>query len=270
MPKNILNSDFLKDFVKIAGDVWLKGWGERNGGNLSYRLTKEEFDSYVSGGDTDRIFPLPLKAPDLAGESFLITGAGKYFRNAALDPESSLGIIKIDERGGHYRICWGLPDGARPTSELPAHLLTHSVRKDATNGKNRVVLHVHATNLIALSFVLKLDTKTFTKALWQMISECIIVFPEGIGVLPWMIPGSEEIGTATAELMKTHAMVLWPHHGVFGTGATLDEAFGLVDTAEKAAEILVKVLSMGGMKQNISDLELRALADKFGIKPHEY
>ena len=43
-----------------------------------------------------------------------------------------------------------------------------------------------------------------------------------------------------------HPLALWPYHGVFGAGTTLDETFGLIDTAEKAAEVLVKVLSMGG------------------------
>ena len=100
-----------------------------------------------------------------------------------------------------------------------------------------------------------------------MHSECIIVFPDGIGVLPWMIPGSQEIGKATAELMKVHSMVLWPHHGVFSTGETLDEAFGLIDTAEKAAEILVKAISMGGVKYKISNDQLLELAESFGVKP---
>ncbi len=45
--------------------------------------------------------------------------------------------------------------------------------------------------------------------------------------------------------MRKHSLVLWPFHGVFGSGPTLDETFGLIDTAEKSAEVLVKVYSMG-------------------------
>ncbi|EJP4075078.1 rhamnulose-1-phosphate aldolase, partial [Escherichia coli] len=48
---------------------------------------------------------------------------------------------------------------------------------------------------------------------------------------------------------------------------TLDEAFGLIDTAEKSAEILVKVIAMGGMKQTISRDQLIALGKRFGVTP---
>ncbi|VEB03258.1 Rhamnulose-1-phosphate aldolase [Klebsiella pneumoniae] len=67
----------------------------------------------------------------------------------------------------------------------------------------------------------------------------------------------------TAETMQKHSLVLWPFHGVFGSGPTLDETFGLIDTAEKSAEVLVKVLSMGGMKQTITRDELIALGKRF-------
>jgi rhamnulose-1-phosphate aldolase len=62
-------------------------------------------------------------------------------------------------------------------------------------------------------------------------------------------------------------LVLWPFHGIFGSGATLDEAFGLIDTAEKAAEVLVKVLSMGGKKQSITTQQLKDLAVRFQVEP---
>ncbi len=69
--------------------------------------------------------------------------------------------------------------------------------------------------------------------------------PDGVGILPWMVPGTDEIGRDRRNHAKT-LLVLWPFHGVFGSGPTLDETFGLIDTAEKSAEVLVKVLSMGG------------------------
>lgn len=67
--------------------------------------------------------------------------------------------------------------------------------------------------------------------------------------------------------MQKHSLVLWPFHGVFGSGPSLDEAFGLIDTAEKSAEVLVKIYSMGGMKQTITREELVALAKRFGVTP---
>ena len=67
--------------------------------------------------------------------------------------------------------------------------------------------------------------------------------------------------------MQKHALVLWPFHGVFGSGPTLDETFGLIDTAEKSAEVLVKVYSMGGMKQTIPREALISLGKRFGVTP---
>lgn len=48
-------------------------------------------------------------------------------------------------------------------------------------------------------------------------------------------------------------------------GPSLDDAFGLIDTAEKSAEVMVKVRSMGGKKQTISRAELVALGERFGV-----
>ena len=264
---SILNSKFMKDMIKAVNDMWLKGWDERNGGNVSYRLVKEEVESYKEELKETRKVELFNEVKELAGEYFLVTGSGKYFRNVILEPEVNLGIIKIAEDGKSYDILWGLVDGAKPTSELAAHLLSHLARIQVTGGTNRVIIHTHATNLIALSYVLELTTEKFTEELWNMSTECLVVFPDGIGVIPWMMPGKEEIGRATAEEMRKHSMVLWPFHGVFGAGKDLDEAFGLIDTAEKSAEILVKVLSMGGRKQTIKNEELIALGETFNVKP---
>lgn len=39
-----------------------------------------------------------------------------------------------------------------------------------------------------------------------MCTECIVVFPDGIGVLPWMFCGTNEIGKITAKEMKAGPM----------------------------------------------------------------
>lgn len=264
---SIKDSSFVKELSKVANDMWLKGWDERNGGNISYRLLKEEIDKYKDELNGNRKIELFYNAEELKGEYFLVTGSGKYFKNVLKKPEENLGIIKISDDGKYYTILWGLLNSALPTSELAAHLMSHAERMKVTGGKNRVVMHTHATNIIALSYVLDLNSKSFTKNIWEMSTECLVVFPEGIGVIPWMVPGKDEIGRATADQMKKHRMVLWPFHGIFGTGSDLDEAFGLIDTAEKAAEILVKVISMGGKKQTISDKQMFDLAEGFGVKP---
>ena len=268
--KNIQEAGFIKEMIKATQDMWLKGWDERNGGNVSYRLEPREVQLLPNAGkgtDTCEKTNLATAVPELANEAFLVTGSGKYFRNVILDPTANLGILRIAADGKSYEKLWGFSNSAVPTSELAAHLLSHAVRLKASGGKDRVIIHTHSTNLIALTYRYELSEKAFTRALWEMSTECLVVFPDGVGVLPWMVPGTDEIGQATADLMRDHRLVLWPYHGVFGSGSTMDEAFGLIDTAEKAAEILVKVDSMGGRNHSLTDGNLIALSERFHVTP---
>ena len=263
----VLESKFMQDFIKMADDGYKQGWHERNGGNLSYRLKKGEVDAIRPRLYKDTIWqPIGTEVPGLAGEFFLVTGTGKYFRNIIVDPEACLAIIEIDESGSNYRIRWGLVEGGNPTSELPTHLMNHEVKKKLTDGRHRVIYHAHTTNTIALTFVLPLEDEVFTRELWEMATECPVVFPEGVGVIGWMVPGGREIAVATSKLMEKYNAVIWAHHGMFCSGETFDLTFGLMHTIEKSAEILIKVLSMVPQKrQTISPENFRKLEEGFHI-----
>ena len=266
--QNILNAWFVQGMVKATTDMWLKGWDERNGGNVSLRLLEEEVQPFVQDFyPVPRTVELTQSAPALANCWFLVTGSGKFFRNVQLDPADCLVLLQVSEDGRAYSIYWGLSNGGLPTSELASHFQSHSVRIKASNGVDRVIMHCHATNFMSLSYVVDLDSASFTRLLWEGSTECLVVFPEGVGIVPWMVPGTDGIGEKTAEQMASHSLVMWPFHGIFGAGPTLDETFGLIDTAEKSSEVVVKVLSMGGMKQSITTQELIALGERFGVKP---
>lgn len=266
--QDIISSWFVQGMIKATGDMWLKGWDERNGGNISLRLLPEDVSAYAGSFHREpRREKLTWSSPSLADTWFIVTGSGKFFRNVPLDPEDTLALIKVDGDGAGYHIMWGLGNGGLPTSELASHLQSHAVRMQVSDNTDRVIMHCHATNLIALSYVVELDSAVFTRELWEGSTECLVVFPDGIGIVPWMVPGTDAIGDATSETMKRHSLVLWPFHGIFGAGPSLDETFGLIDTAEKAAEIMVKVRSMGGRRQTITRAELIALGERFGVKP---
>jgi rhamnulose-1-phosphate aldolase len=197
----------------------------------------------------------------------MVTGSGKYFRNVILDPEDSCCIIRVDETGENYQVQWGLIHGGRPTSELPSHLMNHEVKKRITSGKYRVIYHAHTPNVIALTFVLPLKDEVFTRELWEMATECPVVFPDGIGVVPWMVPGGRDIAVATSKLMEDYDVAVWAHHGMFCSGEDFDLTFGLMHTVEKSAEILVKTLSMTQTKrQTITPQNFRDLAKDFKVK----
>lgn len=263
----VLDAAFVQGFLRMADDGWKQGWHERNGGNLSYRIRKEEIESVME--ELDRTKPwqeIGTAVPKLAGEYFLVTGSGKFFRNVKDNPEDSVCIIELDEKGENFRICWGLIRGGRPTSELPSHLMNHEVKKDATNGRHRVIYHAHPANIIALTFVLPLKDEIFTRELWEMATECPVVFPNGIGVVEWMVPGGRQIAEATSKLMKKYDVAVWAHHGMFCSGEDFDLTFGLMHTVEKSAEILVKTLSMRPDKlQTITPHNFRDLAEDFHV-----
>jgi rhamnulose-1-phosphate aldolase len=266
-PASTATSWFVTDMVKITSDAWLKGWDERNGGNVSIRLLDQDVQPYLAGWHESRVLLLEEPLPDLADEYFLVTGSGKYFRNVQLNPEANLGVIRVLPGGREIAVCWGYSDGAVPTSELSAHLKSHAVRQRKAPGKRAAIVHCHATNLIALSYVLKFDRDNVTRALWEGSTECLVVFPEGVGTIEWMVPGTEHIGDATAAAMEKHSLVLWQFHGIFGCGQTPDEAFGLIDTAEKSADVLMRVIAMGGPRQTLSTQNLVDLAARFGVTP---
>ena len=117
-----------------------------------------------------------------------------------------------------------------------------------------------------MTFVLPLDDKVFTRELWEMATECPVVFPDGLGVVDWMVPGGKDIAIATSKLMKKYDAAVWAHHGLFAAGYDFDSTFGLMHTIEKSAEILVKVLSMTPHKrQTIQPDQFRALAKDFNV-----
>ena len=269
----VLDTKFVKGFVKMADDGFRQGWHERNGGNLSYRLKEYEVELIKDRLNVVNPWePIGTSVPGLAGEFFLVTGSGKYFRNISEDPQACLAIIELDDKGENYRIRWGLVEGGRPTSELPTHLMNHEVKKAMTDGKHRVIYHAHTTNIIALTFVLPLEDRVFTRELWEMATECPVVFPAGVGVVGWMVPGGREIAVKTAELMKKYDVVIWAHHGMFCSGENFDLTFGLLHTVEKSAEILVKMLSMSHTKlQTITTQNFRDLAKDFNVTlPEEF
>ena len=264
----ITDTACIKNFIRLCTDGWEQGWHERNGGNLTYRMTDEDIlqcrpyfnekREWISMGFSDK---------DLSGSYFTATGSGKYFRNMAINPAGNLGIVEINSDGSAWRVVWGLENGAKPTSELPTHLMNHAVRLRATNGKNRVIYHAHTPGIIALTYVLPLTAKNFSRILWQSATECAVVFPKGVGVVPWHVPGGTEIALVTSKVMETFSAAVWAHHGLFCSGADFDETFGLMHTIEKAADIYIRVLSTGmPVKQTITDEDLLAIAKEFNVK----
>lgn len=268
MSNEILTSPFVTEMSAITQQMYQRGWDERNGGNITLLLDEKDVAEYVNINEVIRSIPIQFDASALAGKYFLVTGSGKYFKNVQKDPLNNLGLIRVGKSGNNVEVLWGYEDGSAPTSELPSHFQSHIARL-SVDPENRVVMHCHATHLLAMTFTHSLDERELTRKLWQLCTECLVVFPEGVSTIPWIVPGTNEIGEATSSKMKETRLVIWPYHGIYGAGKNLDETFGLIETVEKAAEVYTYVQAQGGMKAKISDENLNDLAERFGVKPRE-
>jgi len=264
----ILNLPCTRGFMQCAQDGVDKGWHEMNGGNLSCRLTDAEAAAVKKAvkRPTGGWQEIGETVPKLGGEFFIVTRTGGYMRNVVRTPRQAFGIVELDSTGTKWRPWWGLSDGGRPTSEFPSHLKNHEVKLETTGGVHRVIYHAHPVNLIALTFVLPPTDRAFTRALWEIMTECPVIFPEGVGVVPWMVPGKGPIAEATSRLMRKYNIVVWVHHGLFVSGADFDRCFGLMDTVEKAAAIRIAAQSTGAFsKSAIQKEQLLQIAHDFGF-----
>lgn len=250
--------------AEVAGYLWEKGWAERNGGNISFNLTSLATDEIKLMPSLETIsLEEPVSA--LANNIFYVTGTNKRMRYVAQAPFDNGSIIRVNADGSAYDIIAEKP--IKPTSELPSHLAMHDFLK-ARGVDNKVVLHTHPTDVIALSHCEPfLDSKHITRVLWSMIPECRVIVPRGLGIVPYNLPGSMKLAKATIKLLDRYDVVLWEKHGILAVGEDIIECFDAIDTLSKAAQIYLYACQAGFKPQGMSDEQLEELVPAFNL-PH--
>lgn len=234
----------IADFAETAKWLATRGWSEAAGGNMSVRI---ETHSGLTGGPAHS---LPLPVPHLAGMTMLFTGSGTRARETAAHPARDVGLYKITADGKSYS--W-IAGNKTPTSELPAHCAIHNALAEH-RPEDKAILHTHPVNLISLCHDPDLaDGKKISNRILRLQSEARLHLPEGIGYVPHQIPGSLELGLASAELVPVHRLVLWHMHGCLATGQTLAHAFDAMEVFEKCADMYWTLRAAGikpaGMKE---------------------
>lgn len=249
--------------AEVAGYLWSKGWAERNGGNISLRVT----DWMEEAGKTLPGLAVPVglsqPVPLLGGECFYVTGTGKRMRDVAKDAWANGAVIRLSGDGAFFEIIAEQP--VRPTMELASHLLMHQALR-AWARSNRVVLHTHPTELIGMMHQTPfLDADALTRTLWGMIPECRMIVPRGVGIVPYHVPGTLELAEATIDALRRHELICWEKHGVLAVGEDVTDCFDAIDTLNKAAQIYLCARMAGGEPKGLSDEQLEELARKFGL-----
>lgn len=231
----------LDSIAEVAGYIWQKGWGERNGGNLTVNVTEYFVDKSTMIGERH---PFGASFPYIANQYFYVKGTQKRMRDMARDPLSNGSIIKLSPEGDSFSY---VTQPVAPTSELPSHLMVQNYLQQ-TGSCYKATLHTHPIELVALShhraFLEDAQRPNhLTKTLWSMIPETLAFAPLGIGIVPYEVPGSVELAKATLEKIKDYDVVLWEKHGVFAVGQDIMDAFDQVDVLNKAARIYLDALT---------------------------
>lgn len=249
----------ISEVAEVAGLLWQRGWAERNAGNISVclkDLPKSDFPAHYQRTD----IPLPERAGDVAGMSFFITATNHRMRDLAHKPMENALIIRITEDGAAYNIISHIgPTELRPTSELASHLAIHSliIRRGTAH---RVVMHTHAKELIALTQIKELcDEKRLNSLLWGMHPETKLLVPDGVGFVPYFIPGTTALGEATVKALEKHDIALWEKHGVFAIGTNPHETFDLIDILTRSASIYFLCRSAGKEPEGLTDSQIEEL-----------
>jgi rhamnulose-1-phosphate aldolase len=272
MIKN-LNKDIsriISDVSELGKYLWQKGWAERNAGNISVNINE-----YVTEAQKKELarqagpsLELDKSYHGIAGFLFLVTGTGKRMRDLAIDPEHNALMISINEKGTGYQILSldSLECTIHPTSELPTHLAIHN-QLVKTGARERSVVHTHPNELISITQIKQYcDEKALNQLLWGMHPETMIIVPEGVGLLPYMLPGSRDIADATLKKFEAHKIILWEKHGCFAIGRDVFEAFDLIDTVTKSAQIYFQCRAAGHEPEGLTEekiAELKELSKKF-------
>ena len=230
----------LDDIAAIALAFEQKGWAEGNAGNISVNVTgspgiipDEPLTSYP-------LYPLPATCQALAGQYLLVSGAGTRMRNLAKQPLLNLLLLRISDDGTsyiHLPIRQEIDTALRPTSEFITHLIVQE-HLLTTGRKEQAVVHTHVNELIALTLDPKITNETIlNQVLGSILTEMAMLIPKGVGLIPFLEPGSEDVARATAESLLKHDMILWARHGVITVGTDLYDCLDKIEIVTKAAKI---------------------------------
>ncbi len=225
--------------------------------------------------DPRRLFPvteevnLPVPAPHLVGGLVIVTGSGRRLRDIAADAAASLGVVRIGPGGmtgtlhtSPRRLFESL------TSEWNSHLAVHDDVVARTGTNFHAVVHAQPPHLVYLSHVPGYrDEERFNRRLLRWEPETIINLPSGIGVLPFLLPGSRALMDANVASLRSHRIVLWGKHGVMArSDISVTRAVDRIEYAETAARYEYMDQVNGERAEGLTLDEMRAVVAAFRVE----
>ena len=212
---------------------------------------------------------LPVPAAHLAGHTVIVTGSGRRLRDLARDPVSSVGAVVIAPDGARATL-WTAPTRLfeRLTSEWNSHLAVHDDVVARTATSFHAVVHAQPPHLTYLSHIPEYQDEAFLNArVMRWEPETIVQLPQGIGMLPFMLPGSDALMAANVVSLRTHRIDVWSKHGVMArSDVSVTRAVDRIEYAEAAARYEYMDLVAGGRGKRLTEDEVRAVVEAFGVQ----
>ena len=216
-----------------------------------------------------KMIELPVPAPDLAGATVIVTGSGRRLREIVESPTANLACIVIEPDGRTGRMFTAANCRfERVTSEFNSHLAVHHDQMRSRDIQLHTVLHSQPLHLTYLSHMEDYQEEQFlNRRLLRWQPETILNFPEGIGILPFMLPGSAQLTIETMLALREHRVVIWSRHGVIARADTsIAHALDLVEYAETAAHYEYLNLVSGGTGEGLSPEHIRAISASWNVR----
>jgi len=247
------------------------GAAEGAAGNISV-CVREPLD--LSGlFPLDQQVDLPYPVPELGGMLLVVSGSGRRLRDIAGSPFGNLACILVEKGGKTGRMYTSAQrQFSRVTSEFNSHLAVHCDQMRSSGLSLHTVLHGQPLHLTHLSHLPDYqDEKTLNRRLFRWQPETILYMPEGIGVIPFIMPGSAQLVTETRISLREHRIVVWSRHGAMArAGDSILHAADLIEYADTAAHYEVLNLMTNGMGDGLSPEEIREICKNWNIQQKIY
>lgn len=212
---------------------------------------------------------LPLEVPALAGKMVIATGSGRRLPEIHKDPAHNLGVVIVDADGLRARL-YTAPQRLfeRITSEFNSHLAVHNDQVSRTGTNFHALIHAQPPYLTYLSHIPAYRAQRYlSHQLIRWEPETIIHLPEGIGVLPYKLPGSPAMMEANLVGLRDYRIVVWSKHGVMArSDVSVTRAADRIEYAETAARFEYLNLVNGNRADGLTHAELAEIVQAFNVQ----
>lgn len=212
---------------------------------------------------------LPICVPELSGITFLVSGSGQRLRDILDHPLATIGCLQIDNEGKTGTL-YTSPQRKfqKLTSEFNSHLAVHAVLMTEKALHFHSIVHAQPPYLTYLSHLTPYqEERTLNQRLFRWQPETIIQFPEGFAVLPFAVPGSDELMRANVTALRRHKLAIWSKHGVMACSEEcILKAVDYIEYAEAAARYEYLNLATGAPSAGLSVDEILRICQAFHIQ----